>query len=753
MIEGLPARTLGRYRLVERIGAGGMGVVWRAEDERLLRDVAIKVLPEGALDDRTARDRFRQEALALAKLNHPNIATIFDFDDHDGIYFLVMEYIVGDSLDALVARGPLDESEVRRAGEQLAVGVDAAHARGVLHRDLKPGNLRMTPRGLLKILDFGLATLIDIAQSAPTVDIPRSKHATGFAGTPGYMAPEQVCGGPLDVRTDIYGVGAVLYELACGRRPFDDVAIHDLPRAISTTLPPRPRDVARVSPRLDAIITKALATQPADRYRTARELADDLRVLTDRGVSRRKSTSIDSIAVLPFRNETGDDTLEYLADGITDRLIHALSALPSLKKVIARNSVYKYRNVDVTAEQIGRDFDVRAALLGELRRHGDSLSARVELVDTGASRHVWGRAYDCDLGTIKGLDQVIADDAARSLGIVLRPRKASSGRGSAGSAAYHLYLKGRFFWNKRPMQGAVERAIELFQQAIDIDPTFALAHAGLADCYNTLGSWEASGLPPHIAFRQAQIAARTALHLDQQLAEAHTAQAYTAMHYDWRWRDAELGFRHALELNANYPPCRHWRAHMLVAAGRFDEALAESRRIIELDPFDLIINAHLAWHHQMAHEFSQAYDAAAKTLDLDGNFHWGHFFAGWALEQLGELDRAIDSLRRAVDLSGGSTVMRTSLTCAYGRAGDLAAVQRDLADFQRLSATQYVSSYEIGVIHVAAGEIEAAWNMLEHAFTERSGWMPYIRCEPRLADLHSDPRFNELLTRLNLPNI
>jgi serine/threonine protein kinase/Tfp pilus assembly protein PilF len=753
-MKGPSGRTVGRYRILEEIGAGGMGVVCRAYDERLAREVALKFLPAGLLGDETARRRFRTEALALAKLNHPNIATIFDFETEGDVDFLVTEYIRGETLDVMLATGPLPEREVVRLGEQLAAGLAAAHDRGVLHRDLKPANIRVTPDGLLKILDFGIAKLLD-AGSAMTTDAPFASagpdEETSIAGTLPYMAPEQVSSGAIDGRTDVHGAGAVLYEMACGRRAFAGAGASAVMQAVLDSAPSRPSGLARISSRLEAVILKALAKDPARRHQSARELHADLQRLSVAPARRRRSRAVESIAVLPFENTTGEAEADYLSEGITDTLIHSLSALPEFKKVIARSSVYRYRGRDVSPEEVGRELDVHAVLAGRLVRHGDLLAISAELVDTADSRHLWGAQYERRHDEISGLEHEIAGDMATRLGMTVGRRKAKPGRDSAAAQAYDLCLKGRYYWNKRPAAGMVQKAIELFQQASEADPKCALAYAGLADCYNTLGAWEASALAPEVAFPQARMAAERALRLDPRLAEAQTAQAYTALHFAWNWHDADQGFERALQMNRNYVHGHHWRAHLLIASGRFDEALAESLRIIELDPFDLIVNVHLAWHYQMAHDFPKALDTATKTLDMEPNFHRGHFFAGWAYEQLGEAAKAIDALNQAVQLSGGSTVMKSALAHALARGGDHAAARQMLDELRRPAGTGYVSPYELGLVHFALGEADRGWELLERACAEHSGWMPYLRVEPRLVHLHADARFQRLLARVGLP--
>jgi serine/threonine protein kinase/Tfp pilus assembly protein PilF len=753
-MHGLVGQTLGRYRIVEEIGGGGMGVVCRAVDEHLSRDVALKLLPPDAFSDAQSRARFRTEALALAKLNHPNIATLFDFDSSASTDFLVLEYIPGETLDAILARGRMDESVVVRLGQQLVAGLVSAHERGVLHRDLKPANLRVNPDGLLKILDYGLAYLIKLPmETSGDTTVSQFMGDSGMTGTLPYMAPEQLQQGILDARTDIYGAGVVLYEMVCGRRAFPQENISLLINAILQSGPTPPRAVAPISSALEKIILKAVAKAPADRYQSARELQYALDALTSghgRAASssrRRLKRPLDSLAVLPFKNETHDEDSDYLCEGITEALINTLSTLPWLKKVIARSSVYRYSKSTLSPEEAGRELDVRSVLTGRLVRRGDNLRLSIELIDVTDSRHIWGTQYNRTVHEISGLEQVIANEISAELGINLHPR-AKTATDSSRSKAYDIYLRGRYFWNKRPAHGMLQRATELFQQAIEADPKFALAYAGIADAYNTQGAWESGVLAPRVAFPQARLAANHALQLDPQLAEAHAAKAYTALHFDWDLESARLNFEHCLRLNPNYVHGRHWYAHLLIAAGRLEEAHSESMRILELDPLDPVINAHLPWHYWMAHDFPKSADSAERSLNLEPNFHWGYFFAGLAYQEMNEFGRAIDCLSRAVQLSGGTNVMRTAHAYALAQAGDFAAARHIVDELLARSEIQYVSSFEIGLVYLALGESEHGWLLLERACDERSGWMPYAPFEPRLHRFHADSRYQKLLARV-----
>lgn len=468
--------------------------------------------------------------------------------------------------------------------------------------------------------------------------------------------------------------------------------------------------------------------------------------------SRKSSRSIDSLAVLPFVADDEDPNIEYLCEGITESLIDALSEIPALNRVIARSSVYRYKGTQLDLREVGRALGVRAVLTGKLTFRGNRLSVRAELLDASDLRHVWGGKYQRSLEEASGLQDDIAGSIAGELKFKLSPRrKRYPARKTTDLAAYQLYLQGRYWWNKRPSQGAVQQAVEFFNRAIARDSRFALPYVGLADSYNTLAAWESGIMAPNVAFPMVRDAASQALKADPTLAEAHTSLAYAEFHFGWNWRRAQEEFHRALSLNPNYAYCRHWYSHYLAATGRIDESLAESIRIIELDPFDLIINVHLSWHYYMARQHAEALDQAERTLAMEPAFHWGYFFRGLALEQLQRPGDSVDSLRKAADLSGRSTVMQSALGHAYAAAGDLRSARELLAKLSETSRERYVSSYEIALICAAMGEHERAFEWFDRAFEERSGWLPYLNTEPRLDHLRSDPRFKALIVRIGLP--
>lgn len=466
--------------------------------------------------------------------------------------------------------------------------------------------------------------------------------------------------------------------------------------------------------------------------------------------SSGKRAAVDSIAVLPFGLTGGPANMKFFGEGIAESLIQALSELPGIRKVIARNSAFKYAESDPL--EAGRMLGVRAVLTGRLRISRQSASLTAELVDTADSAHLWGTVIDRPLKELPHSEADLADEICAALSPKLpgKPSRANGRRRVANFDAYRLYLQGRYAWGKRPAAGAVDEAIGLFEKAIEHDSGFALAHTGLADCYNTLSAWESGSIAPRVGFEKARLSALCALQLDKHSAEAHTSMAYTHLHYSWKWESAEHGFKQALAISPNYAHAHHWYSHLLAAVGRVDESLAESRKLIELDPFDLINNVHLSWHHYMARQFPAAFSEAQRTLAMEKRFHWGYFFAGLALDAVGEHRDALEHLRTSLELSGQSTVMLAALGHAYGAAHKPDDARKILGQLSELSKGRYISSYEIALIHIALDEHDRALDLLDVAVEERSGWLPYLLNDVRLDPVRSTARFAGLTARVGL---
>ncbi len=790
--DALLGQTLSHYRITEKIGAGGMGDVYRAHDEHLDREVAIKVLRPGTLTDEHSRKRFHKEALALSRLSHPHIATIHDFDTQQGTDFLVMEYIPGVSLSEKLAGGPLPEKEVLRLGVQLAEGLSAAHEHGVVHRDLKPGNLRVTGDGWLKILDFGLAKLRHpVAESGATESLTETQAT---AGTVPYMAPEQLLGGEIDARTDIHAAGAVLYEMATGRRPFAEVERLQLVGAILHKTPPPPSAVnPAVSAELDRIIGKCLEKEPGNRYQSARELAIDLRRLqaparTSETVSivagkkwerwklgaavaavsalvamvigfnagrirerfaRPPSAPIQSIAVLPLANLSHDPEQEYFADGMTEALITELSQISSLK-VISRTSVMHYKGSSEPLPQVARELNVNGIVEGSVLRSGDRVRITAQLIQAPSDTHLWAKSYERDLRDVLRLQSEVAQAIANEIKAKVTPQEqARLARAHLiNPEAHEAYLNGRYYWNLRTEEG-LKKGMEYFQQAIEKDPDYALAYAGLADSYVVLTEWGL--MAPKEGFPRAKAAASKALEIDETLAEAHVPLAAAKYGYEWDWAGGERELRRAIELNPGYASAHQWYAEYLSYTGRHNEAIAEIKRAQELDPLSPMVNQLVGGLLIFARRYDDAIAELRRTLELNPEFYPAHMNLGYAYGQQKHYAEAISEYQKAIALQEGNPGLKAKLARAYALSGKRREALKIASDLRQLSKQRYVSAYDAAQIYTALGDFDRAFVLLEKAYQEHASFLMLLQVEPANDPLRSDPRFQDLLRRMNFP--
>lgn len=781
----LIGHRLAHYLVLEQIGAGGMGIVYRARDERLDRDVAIKVLPAGALAEQAARKRFRKEALALARLNHPNIETVHHFDTQDGLDFLVTEYILGVTLNERVAAGPLPEKEVARLGTQLAQGLASAHEAGVVHSDLKPSNLRITPDGRLKILDFGLAKLSRPMHTATT----ESLSEYGGAGTLPYMSPEQLHGEPAKKTSDIYGAGTVLYEMATGQKPFREELSSRLISAILHEVPVAPRaHNSRISPELERIILKCLQKDPENRYQSAVELAVDLRnvwmptsvsAFAIRGARSTKifrrpiafaivglllifgvlfalnvagwrkrllghttPAKIESLAVLPLRNLSGDSSQEYFADGMTEQLISDLTQIHSLR-VISLASVMEYKKGNKTVPQIAHELHVDGIVQGAVLHADRRVRINVELTRAAEERNLWSQSYERDLNDVLALQSEVAKAITEEIQIKLteQERALLSSRQQVVPEAFDTYLEGRFHLEKRTTE-EIKKAIALFNLAIARDPTYASAYVGLADSYALYRAF-----PPNVAMLQAKYAAQKALELNPNMGEGHASLAGIKFFY-LDWNGVEQEFERALELNPGYATAHHWYALYLAASGDRGGALKEIRVAQALDPNSAVINANIGWCYFIGRQYDDAINHLNKMLGKDPNFAATHEYLGQAYLEKHMYGKAIAELRKGIELSGGSPLYRAELANAYATAGERQEATRILQDLQRDSAQTYVSAYEIALIYSGLNDSAKLFEWLKRALEERSTGLVNLKVHPRFDAWRGDPRFEAFVRNL-----
>ena len=782
-----PGQKLGHFRVVEKLGEGGMGVVYRARDEHLDRDVALKILHTETLSNEAARKRFYKEARALSKLNHPNVQTCHDFDTEQGVDFLVTELVPGNSLDESLATGPLGEKEVVRLGVQLAEGLEAAHAQSIVHRDLKPANLRITPEGRLKILDFGLAKL-----ERPVGDVTATQSMTQtqtIVGTLPYMSPEQLRSEPIDARTDIYATGAVLYEMATGQRPFRETQGTLLIDAILHKAPPSPSAVnPRVAPELQSIILKALDKDPEHRYQSTRELRVDLERL---GISEvipapvvQKPTrrrwvplvltpimvaiavylffftdlfvgqvqALDSVAVLPFANLSDDPEAEYLSEGITDSLINSLAELPTIKKVIARASVFEYKDQEVDPRVVGRDLGVKAVVTGKIVQRGENLSISVALVQARDSRHLWGDQYRRSMTEIFDVQEDIVSRISEGLRLELtgEQKERLTKRHTVSTDAYKLYLKGRYYLNSRGFtQSAIDNAIGYFKQALEQDPGYALAYVGMADCYYGMSNIY---IPSSEAMPKMKAAAIEALKRDDSLGEAHAALGMVKALFDRDWWGAEREFERAIELNPGHAATHLSYALILSTMGRFDQAVTEAERTLELDPLSIHVKVNTAWPYYLGRRYDEAQARLQETIDEAPDYFLPHAILGLVYEQKGELDKSIAAFKSANELPESSLEALAQLGRAYAVAGQMDKAEEVLEQLRALPEDQFVSAYNFAAIHAALGQNDEAIDWLFRADEKRSEWFPMLKIDPRFDSLRADARYQELIRRTGLPD-
>lgn len=765
-----PGTRLGFYEIVAPLGAGGMGEVYRARDSRLGREVAIKILPSETAGE-ISLARFEREARALATLSHPNVLSIYELArDHERTY-LVTELLEGVTLRSLIEDRELTTERSLKIVTAIADGLAAAHDKGIIHRDLKPENVFITPGDRVKILDFGLARTLPTPADNDQQETGNLLSAPGtIIGTAGYMSPEQLRGDGVTPASDIFALGCILYEMLAGKRPFTGASAAEMVAAVLRGEP----DLSAIPAAVTPIVRHALEKKREARYQSAHDLAFALRSVAAGRPGRRyllagalaaalavvvsilllawprpparnsPTQKITSIAIMPFTNESRDPRLDYLGDGISEMVINSLSPLPGLR-VMSRDSAFQYRGK--APDEIGRELAVDAVVTGRIRRAGDLIVVGAELVDARDQHQIWGERHTERSSDVFKIESEIARRISESLELQLRgeDERRLRQRSTSDPLAYSLYLQGRYEWNKRTPEG-LRAAINLFQQAIDRDPNYSLAHAGLAEAYVLLGSLYGV-VPPKESMPVARAAALRALSIDPGLAAPHATLGVVEHEFNWNWPAAEEQFRKAIQINPNYATGHHWYGMFLVYRGRFEEGLAEVRRAESLDPLSMVIKADIAQALFMAHRFDEAIRQARAVIDLAPGFWLPHLLLGLASAEKGMTAEATAAIEKAVELGGHDGAVG-SLAVLYTRSGRRKEAEALLRRTERDAATRYVPPFTFFALHAGMGDYELAFAALDRAFEERSGFITVLEVLPTLDPIRQDPRFRKRIERL-----
>jgi serine/threonine-protein kinase len=774
----------GPYRVVAPLGAGGMGVVYRARDERLERDVALKVLPPGFLSDENARERFRREARALSQLNHPNICTVYDVGEHDGQIYIAMECIGGQPLSALVRGGALPATTAIRYALQIADAMDHAHERGILHRDLKSSNIIVTPEGRAKVLDFGLAKRMGESshkETAPGADATLTK-AGALIGTIAYMAPELLEGAPADVRSDIWALGVILYEMAAGALPFrGSTPFAAAPAILRETPAPLP---AGVPPPLQAVIQRCLAKEPSQRYQRVCEVRAALETLQsgsspvlppparkhavsiaaiaavaviglalsfprvrDRLAGGAARNRLDSVAVLPFENLSHDASQDYFTDGMTEEMITDLSRVRALR-VISRPSVMAYKATHKAPAAIAKELHVGALVVGSVLRSGDRVRISVQLIRADDEQNLWAESYERDLRDVLALQGEVARNIASQVRISLSPGEQASlaGARQVDPEVYQLYLRGRFYLDQHT-KNSIYAAIQYLQQALQKDPNYAPADAQISFAYSSLSSWYAA---PKDVMPKAKAAAQRALELDDSLADAHTALAFELENYEWDWTGAERELKRAIELSPSSSDAHYLYGEYLINLRRQEEGIAEIEQAHQLDPLSLRVASDLTWALVWARQYGRAIESGKQLIERDPGFPWGYVWSGMAYSQLRRFPEAIAALKKAAELEP-SPAMDHFLADVQAAAGNKLEAQRLAAKLEEESKRGYVCAYEIAEVYTQLGQKDKAFQWMQRGVKEQCDCLVHLKSEPWLDPLRADPRYLELVKRVGFP--
>jgi eukaryotic-like serine/threonine-protein kinase len=737
-------KTFGRYQLAEKIGGGGMGVVYKAEDSKLHRHVALKFLPDEVSKNPQSLERFRREAKAASALTHPHICTIYDIEESEGRAFIAMELLEGQTLKQRITQNRFKTEELLDVAIQIADGLGAVHAKGIIHRDIKPANIFITQSGQAKILDFGLARLYE--QDASSSNLPTSDFLAtqegAVLGTIAYLSPEQAQGQPADARSDIFSFGLVLYEMLSGRKAFAGDSNFAIMNAIVKSEPPH----LHMFPSLEKIVWRCLEKQPSGRYQTMSEVKTALEHIIGKKASVVPVESPPSIAVLPFVNMSGDKEQEYFSDGLTEEILNALTKIPGLK-VIARTSSFSFRSKEEDIRRIAEALGVANILEGSVRRAGNRIRVTAQLVTSADGSNLWSERYDRSMTDVFDIQDEISQAIAEKLRVQLSGDRPLVKHHTENVEAHNLYLKGRYYFIKFTAESSV-KSKGYYEQAIALDPNYALAWSGLADLYQIMGN--VGFMPPKSAYEQCKQAANRALELDATLPEAH-AMIGVLRTEEFDWKGAESKFLEALEIDPkSWDVLTMYSIYFLLPLRRFDEAIAASRKAMELDPLSPLTHTNLGIIYLMAGQLDRAVEQHRHALLLDPHYWMANLRLGWTYISMGKFEEAIQALETAAQLVVQGAYALGLLGLAYARAGRIYEAQKLLKELAEQEKKTYVLPSAFARIYLGLGEIDKGFDWLEKAVQERDVLIYTYLITSIFDPLRSHPRYHALLRTMNL---
>ena len=768
----MASQSISHYRIIKKIGAGGMGEIYLAEDTHLGRKVALKLLPAEFTKDESRLRRFEQEARAASGLNHPGILTVFEVGHSHNVHFIATEYIDGKTLRQYAAETAIDLNTALDISIQVASALSAAHQAGIAHRDIKPENIMLRGDGYVKVLDFGLAKLNEPKNHASSdpeaATLARLNTEPGMVmGTVTYMSPEEARGLEVDGRSDIFSLGVVLYEMIARKTPFAGVTPMDLIVSMMTKEPP---PLAELSPGIpvefERIVFKSLEKKRSARYQTARDLLADLKRLKQRlevqaeiersypsgiaaQITGESPRPLPSIAVLPFKNMSADAENEYFCEGLAEELINALAKLDGLR-VVARTSAFSFKGKDADIRTIGSKLNVSAVLEGSVRKAGDRLRITAQLINVGDGYHIWSERYDRQMKDVFDIQDEISLAITDVLKVKLLDAEKVSllRRRTDNPEAYQIYLLGRYYLNKYTEEGG-RKAVEYFEQAIAIEPEYALAYSGLGDAYRRL--WFFGFLPPSEAVPQWRAATTKAIELDPGLAAAHVSMGSIKALHDWDWQAAEEELKLGIELNPQSPLAYETYGYALISTGRPDAAIEAFQHALEMDPLSLPLNMNLGFIFSYADQYDRAIEQGRRVIELEPQFHGGYTVIGYALSGKEMYEEAQEYLKKSIALGGGAMALNV-LTFTNGRLDKLDDARAGLAKLLEIKKQRYIPAYYIAALYSALDDTDKVFEWLEKAYDERNGFLTFINCEHAFKRFHSDPRYKNLLQRIGLPD-